>query len=62
MMEDEVFAQEQAFDVVAAYKVAAVYKMEGDDIGIRSHTNRSSIGVVGKAFEGEVVVKQVLDY
>jgi hypothetical protein len=48
--------------VVAAYKVAAVCKMKGDDIGIRSHTNRLSIRVVGKAFEGEVVVEQVLDY
>jgi hypothetical protein len=47
--------------VVAAYKVAAVCKMEGDDIGICSYTNRLSIGVVGKAFEGEVVVEQVLD-
>jgi hypothetical protein len=62
MMEDKVVAQEQAFDVVAAYKVAAARKREGDDIGIRSHTNRSNIEVVGKAFEGEVVVEQALDY
>jgi hypothetical protein len=48
--------------VVVAYKIAAVYKIEGDDISIRSYTNCLSIRVVGKAFEGEVVVKQVLDY
>ena len=58
MMEDEVFAQEQAFDMVAAYKVAAVYKMmEGDGISIRSHTNRSNIKAVGKVFKGEDAVK-----
>ena len=63
MMEDEeVFVREQAFDVVAVYKVAAVRKMEGDGIGIRSHTNYSNIEVVGKAFEGEVIVEQALDY
>ena len=63
MMEDEeVFAQEQAFDVVAVYKVATVRKIEGDGIGIRSHTNHSNIEVIEKAFEGEVVVKQALDY
>jgi hypothetical protein len=47
--------------VIAAYKVAAARKREGDDIGIYSHTNRSNIKVVGKAFKGEVVIKQVLD-
>ena len=48
--------------MVAVYKVAAVRKMEGDGIGIRSHTNHSNIEVVGKVFEGEVVVEQALDY
>ena len=63
MMEDEeVFVREQAFDVVAVYKVAAVRKMEGDGIGIRSHTNYSNIKVIRKVFKGEVVVKQALDY
>ena len=63
MMEDEeVFVRKQAFDVVAVYKVAAVRKMEGDGIGIRSHTNHSNIKVVGKAFKGEVIIEQALDY
>ena len=63
MMEDEeVFVRKQAFDVVAVYKVAAVRKMEGDGISIRSHINHSNIEVVGKAFEGEVIVEQALDY
>ena len=58
MMEDEVFAQEQAFDVVAAYKVAAVRKIiKGDGISIRSHTNRLNIKAVRKVFEGEDAVK-----
>ena len=58
MMEDEVFAQEQAFDVVAVYKVAAVRKMmEGDGIGIRSHTNRSNIKAIRKVFKGEDAVE-----
>ena len=48
--------------MVAAYKVAAVCKIEGDDISIYSYINRLSIRVVRKAFEGEVVIKQVLDY
>jgi stress-induced morphogen len=63
MIEDkEVFVQEQAFDVVAIYKVAAIHKMEGDGIGIHSHTNHSNIKVVKKAFEGKVIIKQALDY
>jgi hypothetical protein len=58
MMEDEVFAQEQAFDVVAAYKVAAVRKIiEGDGIGIYSHTNCSNIEAVRKVFEGEDAIE-----
>ena len=58
MIEDkEVFAREQAFDVVAVYKVAAVYKIKGDGISIRSHTNYSNIKVIEKAFEGEVVIE-----
>ena len=48
--------------MVAVYKVAAVRKMEGDGIGIRSHTNHSNIKVVGKAFKGEVIIEQALDY
>ena len=63
MIEDEeVFVREQAFDVVAVYKVAAVRKIERYGIGIRSHINHSNIKVIGKAFEGEVIVKQALDY
>jgi hypothetical protein len=58
----EVFAREQAFNVVAVYKIAAVYKIEGDGIGIRSHTNHSNIKVIEKAFKGEVIIKQALDY
>jgi hypothetical protein len=58
MMEDEVFAQEQAFDVVAAYKVAAIRKIiEGDGISIRSYTNRSNIKAIGKVFKGEDAVE-----
>ena len=48
--------------MVAAYKVAAIYKIEGDNIGIYSYTNRSSIRVIRKAFKREVIIKQVLDY
>ena len=64
MMEGEVFAQEQAFDVVAAYNLAVARKQEGDGISVRSRTNRSNIEVIGKVFEGAVVrvVEQVLDY
>ena len=43
--------------MVTIYKVAAIRKMEGDGIGIRSYTNYSNIKVVGKAFEGEVIVE-----
>jgi hypothetical protein len=58
IIEDKVFAQEQAFNVVAAYKVATVYKIiEGDGIGIRSYTNRLNIKAVGKVFKGEDAVK-----
>jgi hypothetical protein len=58
IIENKVFAQEQAFDVVAAYKVAAVRKIiEGDGIGIHSYTNRSNIKAVGKVFEGEDAVE-----
>jgi hypothetical protein len=42
--------------------VAAAYKREGDDISIYSYTNRSNIKVIKKAFKGEVIIKQVLDY
>jgi hypothetical protein len=48
--------------VVAIYKVAAVYKIKGDNISIRSYTSRLSIRVIRKAFKGEVIIKQVLDY
>jgi hypothetical protein len=48
--------------MVAAYKVAAAYKREGDDIGIYSYINYLNIKVIRKVFEGEVVIKQVLDY
>jgi hypothetical protein len=58
IIEDEVFAQEQAFDVVTAYKVATVRKIiEGDGIGIRSYTNCLNIKAVGKVFKGEDAVK-----
>jgi hypothetical protein len=58
MIEDKVFAQEQAFNVVAAYKVAAIHKIiEGDSISIRSYTNRSNIKAVRKVFEGEDTIK-----
>jgi putative N-acetylmannosamine-6-phosphate epimerase len=62
MIEGEVFAQEQAFDAVAIYNLAAAHKWKGGGISIR--TSRSNIKVVGKAFAGEVVgvIKQVLDY
>jgi hypothetical protein len=43
--------------VVAIYKVAAVYKIKGDDISIYSYINCSSIKVVGKAFKGKVIIK-----
>jgi hypothetical protein len=63
MMEDEeVFIREQAFNMVTIYKVAAVRKIEGDGIGIHSHTNYSNIEVIRKAFKGEVVIEQALDY
>ena len=62
IIEDEVFAQEQAFNVVAIYKVAAVYKIKGDNISIYSYINYSSIKVIRKAFKGEVIIKQVLNY
>jgi hypothetical protein len=48
--------------MVTIYKVAAARKREGDDISIYSHINRSNIKVIRKAFKGEVVIKQVLDY
>ena len=48
--------------MVAVYKVATVYKIKGDDIDIYSYTNHLSIKVIRKAFKGEVVIKQVLDY
>jgi hypothetical protein len=48
--------------VVVVYKIATIYKIKGDDIGIYSHTNRLSIRVIKKAFKGEVIIKQVLDY
>jgi hypothetical protein len=58
IIEDKVFAQEQAFDVVTVYKVAAVRKIiEGDGISIRSYTNRSNIKAIRKVFEGEDAVK-----
>jgi hypothetical protein len=58
IIEDKVVAQEQAFNVVAAYKVATVHKMiEGDGISIRSYTNRSNIKAVRKVFEGEDAIK-----
>jgi hypothetical protein len=58
IIEDEVFAQEQAFDVVTVYKVAAVRKIiEGDGIGIRSYTNRSNIKAIGKVFKEEDTVE-----
>ena len=43
--------------MVAAYKVAAARKREGDNIGIHSHTNCSNIKVIRKAFEGEVIIE-----
>jgi hypothetical protein len=48
--------------VVAVYKIAAIYKIKEDNINIRSYTNHLSIKVVKKAFKGEVIIKQVLDY
>jgi hypothetical protein len=48
--------------MVAIYKVATGYKIEGGGISIRSYTNYLNIKVVKKVFKGEVVVKQVLDY
>ena len=56
--EDKVFTQEQAFDLVAAYKVAAIYKIiEGDSISIYSYTNRLNIEAIGKVFKGEDAIK-----
>jgi hypothetical protein len=58
IIEDKVFAQEQAFNVVATYKVATVHKIiEGDGISIRSYTNRLNIKAVRKVFKGEDAVK-----
>jgi len=48
--------------VVTVYKVAAVRKIKGDGISIRSHINHSNIEVIEKAFEGEVIIEQALDY
>ena len=48
--------------MVAVYKIAAIYKIKGDNISIYSYTNCLSIRVIGKAFKREVIVKQVLDY
>jgi hypothetical protein len=48
--------------VVTIYKVAAIYKIKRDNIGIYSYTNYSSIRAIRKAFKGEVIIKQVLDY
>ena len=48
--------------MVAVYKVAAVRKIEGDGINIRSYINHSNIEVIGKAFKGEVIIEQALDY
>ena len=48
--------------MVTVYKVAAVRKIKGDGISIRSHINHSNIEVIEKAFEGEVVIEQALDY
>jgi hypothetical protein len=66
IIKNKVFAQEQAFDVVAVYKVAAICKIiEGDGISIYSHTNRLNIkairkvfkGAIKKVFKGEDVIK-----
>ena len=64
MIEGEVFAQEQAFDIVAAYNLAVARKQEGDSISVYSRINRLNIEVVEKVFKGTVlgVVEQVLDY
>ena len=43
--------------MVAVYKIAAIYKIEGDNISIHSYTNRLSIRVIRKAFKEEVVIK-----
>jgi hypothetical protein len=48
--------------MVAAYKVATIYKRGGDSISIYSYTNYLDIKAIGKVFKGEVVIKQVLDY
>jgi hypothetical protein len=42
--------------------VAAIRKIEGDNINIRSYTNYSGIRAIRKVFEGEAVIEQVLDY
>ena len=44
--------------MVVAYKVAAICKIiEGDGIGICSHTNRLNIKAIRKVFEGEDAIK-----
>jgi hypothetical protein len=44
--------------VVAAYKVAAVYKIiEGDGIGIYSYINRLNIKAIKKVFKGEDTIE-----
>ena len=48
--------------MVTIYKVATIYKIEGDGINIYSHTNYSNIKVIRKAFKGEVIIKQALNY
>jgi hypothetical protein len=48
--------------VVIIYKIVTIYKIKEDDISIYSYTNYLSIKVIKKAFKGEVIIKQVLDY
>jgi hypothetical protein len=36
--------------------------MEGDSINIYNYINYLNIKVIGKAFKGEVIVKQALNY
>jgi len=48
--------------VVIIYKVATIYKIEGDSISIHSYINYSNIKVIRKAFKGEVIIKQALNY
>jgi hypothetical protein len=57
IIKDKVFAQEQAFNVVAVYKVAAGYKIKGGGISIHSYTNYLNIKVIKKVFKGEVIIK-----